>query len=411
MDEIKTYRVPAQNLQFVTDKLAEINKTAAKLGCEPVRVVEVGRDYEKRKNAAKVEYTIEFIIFVLEGTTPKFEGWHLVAVIEMLGEERLVKVVPGLECPISYRQGTMGCDHCQCDRRRNSVLVLQHEDGPHVQVGKSCVKDFLGGTNPEGILAWAELFHELDTCCGECQDEGFGGGSRRCPSITEYLSTVAVCIRRMGWVSSKMAQEFGREGTNTSYIAWRVCVDSNDKFIRELIVEKELVAEERDIELANKTLEWAKALPTDQGDYIYNLGVACRSGICNFKTIGLIASSISAYQREQDRIEELNIKAREPRLNEYIGEIKERRGFVVTVKQMRGFESDFGVKTLVKMKDADGRTLIWWASGEAEWLKEGETVEITGTVKEHSEYKGWKQTTLQRVAAGLPKPKKSKKVA
>jgi hypothetical protein len=63
------------------------------------------------------------------------------------------------------------------------------------------------------------------------------------------------------------------------------------------------------------------------------------------------------------------------------------------------------------MKDAEGRVIIWWASGEAEWVKEGETYEITGTIKEHGEYNGRKQTVLQRVAQGLPKPKKGKKAA
>lgn len=411
MDEIKTYRVPAQNLPYMEEKLDEINKTAAKLGCDPVRVVEVGREEEERENAAGVKYTVEFVLFVLEGTTPKFAGWHLVAVVEMLGNERLVKTVPGLECPMSFRQGGMTCDHCQCDRRRTKVLVLQHEDGRYVQVGKSCVKDFLGGTSPEGIMSWAEIILSLDRTCAEAESEGCLGGARYMPSIEEYLATVAVCIRRMGWVSAKMAQESFETKTTTAYLAWMICTDIKNKFVREMIVEKELKAEERDIELADKALEWARSLPKDAGDYLYNLGVACRSGVCTFKTIGLIASSISAYQREQDRIEELNIKGREPRLSEHIGEIKERRGFTVTVKAMKGFESSFGLKTLVRMHDAEGRTLIWWASGEVEWMEVGKQYEITGTIKDHDEYKGWKQTVLQRVASGLPKPKKGKKVA
>jgi hypothetical protein len=412
MTEIKTYRVPTQNLQFVHDKLAEINKTAAKIGCEPVRVVEVGREYEERKNAAGVKHTIEFVLFVLEGTTPKFAGWHLVAVIEMLGEERLVKNVPGQEYPVSYRQGQMSCDYCGHERNRKEVFVLKHESGEYRQVGRSCMKDFLGGTSPEGVLSWAELILSLDGTCGEAQDEGFGwGGCRYSPSIAEYLAVVAICIRRIGWVSAKMAQESFEGKMSTSYLAWRVCTESNNKHVAEMIREHNLIAEYRDIELTDKVLAWAKALPTDAGDYLYNLGVACRSGICNFKTIGLIASSVSAYQREQDRIEELNIKAREPRLNEYIGEIKERRGFVVTVKSLRGFDSDFGVRTLVNMRDAEGRTLTWWKSGEADWLEEGKQYEITGTIKKHDEYKGWKQTVLQRVTPGLPAPKKAKKKA
>jgi hypothetical protein len=411
MDTPITYRIPAANLPYVEEKLAGINKTAAKLGCDPVRFVQVGTETEKGKNAAGVEFTIEYLLLTLEGTTPKFAGWHLVAVIEMLGDERLVKNVPGLSCPVSYRSGGMTCDHCQCDRRRSQVLVLQHEDGTFKQVGKSCVKDFLGGTSPESILSWAEMLADLTDLVREASEGYLGGGCRPTPNINEYLATVCVCIRRLGWVSAKMAADSFVERMTTGYLAWRICTDSNNKYIAEMIRDSELKAEERDIELATKALEWATALASDGGDYFYNLGVAARSGIVDNRTIGLIASSISAYLREQDRIEELNIKAREPFLDEHIGEIKERRGFVVTIKRLKSFESNFGVKTLVRMKDAEGRVIIWWASGEAEWVKEGETYEITGTIKEHGEYNGRKQTVLQRVAQGLPKPKKGKKAA
>jgi hypothetical protein len=399
------YRIPAQNVQNLTDQVAELNKRAEKLGVEPVRLIPHGTEVERRTNQAKVEYDFVWHLYEIEGTTPKLAGWTLVAAIERLGDENLVRCVPGQTCPVEYRQARTDCDHCKTDRRRKEVFVLRHEDGRHVQVGRQCITDFLGGKSPESIIAMAEFLWAFETRCSEAADEMWGcDGCRYNPSIEEYLATVAICIRKMGWVSAKMAQE---DGMSSAYMAWRVCVETN-KYIKELIDEKELFVEDRDVELATAALEWAKALPTTAGDYEYSLGVACRAGVVHAKTRGIIASAIASYQRHKDRLEELHIKAREAYKDEHVGILKERRGFKVTVKAMRSFEGDYGVKTLVRMKDEDGRTLIWWATGDPNWLKEGETVEITGTVKDHGEYQGKKQTQLSRVVEGLPKPKRKK---
>jgi hypothetical protein len=131
--------------------------------------------------------------------------------------------------------------------------------------------------------------------------------------------------------------------------------------------------------------------------------------VVTWKTSGIVASVIAAYLREKERVGELGMKAkRKP--SEHVGVVGERQGFAaVTVKSLKYIESQFGVKTLCKFETTEGNTLIWWCSGNSEWLKEGETLDITGTVKKHNDYKGWLQTELSRIAAGLPKPKKVKK--
>jgi hypothetical protein len=75
---------------------------------------------------------------------------------------------------------------------------------------------------------------------------------------------------------------------------------------------------------------------------------------------------------------------------------------------LKYFESQFGVKALCKFEDAAGNVLIWWASGNTEWLTEGDVLDITGTVKKHGDYNGKLQTELRRVSKSLPKVKKSK---
>jgi len=404
------YRVPACNVEALREQIAEMNKKAAKLGAPEIVLTQVGTEIEKRKNASKIEIEFVYHLFKVEGATPKLEGWTFVAVIEQLGEENLVKIVPGENCPGLFRTTDYHCDHCNTDRRRKEVFVLRHDDGTHKQVGRNCLSDFLGGKSPEGVLAWAQIIFELDSTVRESESEGWCHGGRYSPSIDEYLAVVAICIRRIGWISKKAAESMFPEPMTTAYLAWRVCTDTKSRTIGELIEEKELYVEDRDLELAKAAVEWAKALPTDQSnDYQYNLGVACRAGIVNPSTQGIIASVISAYQRHLDRVEELNIKGREKFLDEHVGVVGQRGGFAgLTVKSMKYFDGNYGVKTLVRFKDPEGRTLIWWASGEVEWLKEGESYDISATVKEHGAHNGYKQTVLLRVAQGLPRPKPKK---
>ena len=47
-------------------------------------------------------------------------------------------------------------------------------------------------------------------------------------------------------------------------------------------------------------------------------------------------------------------------------------------------------------KDENGNKLVWKTGSGLHGLEEGSTVELTGTVKEHGEYKGEKQTSLIR---------------
>jgi len=400
------YKVPACNVEALREQIAELNKKAAKLGRPEIVLTQVGTEIEKRKNAAKIEIEFVYHLFTVEGSTPKLAGYTFVAVIEQLGEENLVKTVPGQTCPPEFRKTSYFCQHCNTDRRRKEVFVLLHDDGIYKQVGRNCLKDFLGGVSPEQVLSWAEIIFSLDSMCKESESEGWGG-SRYSPNINEYLAVVAICIRRIGWISRKAAESMFPEPMTTAYLAWRVCCEANKRAMKELIDEKELFVEDRDLELAKAALNWAGTLPADgKDDYLYNLGVACRSGIVNGSTMGLIASVISAYQRHLDRVEELNIKGREKFLDEHTGVVGERTGFTgLTVKSLKYFEGQYGVKTLVRFKDAEGRTLIWW-TGEVECLKEGETYDITGTVKEHGSHNGYKQTVLQRVKLGLPKAKK-----
>lgn len=81
--------------------------------------------------------------------------------------------------------------------------------------------------------------------------------------------------------------------------------------------------------------------------------------------------------------------------SEWVGEIGARITTTVTFVKKHGFMGRFGPSTVYTFEDNDGNLFTWFSTVEVK--KEiGETFILTGTVKEHSEYKGTKSTVLSR---------------
>lgn len=94
-------------------------------------------------------------------------------------------------------------------------------------------------------------------------------------------------------------------------------------------------------------------------------------------------------------------------VSQYVGEVGKRLEAEVTLVDVFGFEvpsfTPWGgtdTKMVYKFEDASGNILVWFTTGyglDAQQYPQGSILKIRGTVKEHSEYKGSKQTVLQRV--------------
>ena len=67
------------------------------------------------------------------------------------------------------------------------------------------------------------------------------------------------------------------------------------------------------------------------------------------------------------------------------------------------------MRTRCQFEDDSGNVIVWWASTTVDWLQEGDTVDITATIKKHDDFKGTPQTVLTRVRQGLTVTKKRRK--
>jgi hypothetical protein len=103
---------------------------------------------------------------------------------------------------------------------------------------------------------------------------------------------------------------------------------------------------------------------------------------------------------ERDAIREAERKAAIAK-KVWVGTIGEREEFTVTVVAMPSWNTHYGYSTQTVycyiMEDPAGNKLIWKSASYTE-LDRGVTARIKGTVKEHGEREGEKQTILTRVA-------------
>jgi len=97
------------------------------------------------------------------------------------------------------------------------------------------------------------------------------------------------------------------------------------------------------------------------------------------------------------------------KISEYVGNVGDKITVDVTIKRIADFETHFTYRGetqwIYKFEDDDGNIYLWkTASGldkkvgnHLEPMVEGESCKITGTIKDHKEYKGEKETILTRV--------------
>lgn len=112
------------------------------------------------------------------------------------------------------------------------------------------------------------------------------------------------------------------------------------------------------------------------------------------------------YKRNDEETYSAKIKEAEENLanndptSEYFGEVDKRYDLTLTYVRSHSWETTFAynrsIQYLHSFKDEAGNIFVWKTGTSLYNIEENSTVTIKGTVKEHSEYRGIKQTVLTR---------------
>ena len=410
-------RVPEPTMQVSTEPVKELREWRGPSGnmvYRPMKLTSPSIHANQYTATGKVE---RWFGVTMQGEAPRLPGgWRFVATLSPLPQEggepvNLISAMPGQECPGTFaKPASVGrCDHCNTKRFRKETFVVCNEAGEYRAVGRSCLKDFLGHTDPNRLANWASWLTGLEGLAAVFGERG--GRTVETHTLESYLTTVAQVVSVRGFLGTGRARDEG----GTATVSWvgmllnPVYGDTAKKVKAELAAE--ITAKDNGDkcrEQAAATIAWAKGLDVDAlmeggSDYLLNLALVAGAGFVSPKTMGLAASMPTAYLRAMDKLEAAKAKAARPASN-HIGTIAKREEFVVTVEKLILTEGMYGTTHIHKMTgnvmaDADQliHDLTWFASKDS-GMEEGCTYHVKATVKQHSDStKFGKQTVVNRV--------------
>jgi len=407
---LAAYNIPDSRVHDLRIKVERLARRAAKLGMAAISLVEVRpgpRTKERWNKETRRNETFQLPCTwcELRGPSPVLSGYTFLARLEHTDAGNLVSRVRGASDETdltAYRTAAPLCDHCKSKRKRHDTFVLRTPEGALTQIGRNCLADYIRSANVDVVLAMIDLTHELSTSAEEGSDdewsEGGGGGYHRVLLVRDYVAAAVVAVREFGWVS-RGAVQAGVPKTATadhaSFISGEKPTDwrGAEEWTR-------LQPTKEDAEYADRVLEWLKAT-TDASDYMYNLRVAAALPEVTYRTRGLFASVVGAYQRE---VEKKIAERSAPKVSAHVGEIGKRLTFRLTVVRKANVDTEWGGLTIYVLEDESGNVFVWKTSTGS--LKYEIAYDVKGTIKKHSDYKGKKQTELSRcVATEVPRVK------
>lgn len=167
---------------------------------------------------------------------------------------------------------------------------------------------------------------------------------------------------------------------------------------------RSLAKAERDALRAAERVERAKTFATEHAALIERAGAFFEIGFIKDVTErGLAGGFISdrALAALTKAVTELEENARRRAASRHVGTVGKRQTFEVTVERVASFERDsfsgYGKETvwIVTMRDANDAAIV--SKTPSFSAQKGERLVIKATVKAHDEYRGERQTIVQRV--------------
>lgn len=384
-----------------TKEVDRLGRRSAKMGFEPLalRVVPNSTHTLTREDKSVVAWDeVE-----ITGDPPVLPGYEFLAKIEHLQLEggdyaNILKPAPGRDIADDllkpYRNAGPNCDMCHRKiYRRETFIVRNTETGKLVQLGRDDLKAYTGIDDIESQADYLSIWAKLEVEANEFGGEGEG---ERGLEIQRFMEHASAEMRDNGF---RKTSDFS--GSTRDAIYGRM------DYLRRKgrLPEGASMITEADTARAEKVIEWARDLDDPASDYLWNVHVALSSpyGVTS-KTSGIAASAIRAYERQM----EIDIKRTAERTagaaSEWVGTVKERRDFNLTITRANTFEGNYGTTFVYNFKDDDGNALVWFASNPIEagdlLASTGDRIRVKATVKAHDTdtFRGanTKQTVITR---------------
>lgn len=366
---MEQFRIPLPHFAGFQRSIDRLNKKAAKLGAPPIVITDHGIVDEPQRNGG----VLRCRLISVDGDAPVLNGWHFVASLSHKKTGNIVHVLPKETLPERFRATEAVCDHCQKNRKRHDTYVVRFGDSyDFKQVGRSCLKDFVGHANPTDVAEW--YVDAYATARLAAQNAG-GPVEPFLYSLEFFLAIVVREIKAHGWISAAKGDDLNPSTASRALVT-----------MEHLSVGDQPTVEEIETAVAART--WAKNLTQNTtNDYLHNLATLAGCDAIEPRELGLAASMIFAYQRDL-------APPAVPGSNAHFGKVGERDVFELRLDSVRASQGQFGTTWIHSFFDSDNNAAVWFSTGKR--LDLGKTYKLRCTVKDHGEFRGRAQTVLSR---------------
>jgi hypothetical protein len=386
-------RIDSYQLATTLAKIEKINERAAKKGLSgrldlDVTEVEVTTKDDMGFEVTEILYDVFFT-----GEAPKHNGWVFLATLDWDPNAGLiVRTAPGVHSVDREGLREGACDHCNKDRMRRETFLVKHEEtGEEKQIGRSCIKDFLGW---DTTVAWPTSPADDDE---EKEFYGMGGGDRDVSTET-VLAYAWACVKAFGFVRS---QDY--HATPTVHLVRNAISPSRSRRDKEFAEKMAPLAGEAKGKAAEIRAFILSGDFSGTSEYVTNLKAIAGAKMVSSRNFGILVSAPQAWARFNEQT--LIRKQREGKPSEWIGTAPDKAAgvkgsritFTGIVESIRYIDGFYSSTTLYQVRAEDSGVVVkWFASNNALGEDTGVRVTLRGTVKEHDDYKGNKATVLTR---------------
>ena len=388
-----TYTVLNNMLDEISKKIKRIVKK-----CESNNIdytFNISDPYTKIVSVGNETFEVSLVDLDLD-VTFKFNGWASLGIVQQ--KDGIIQCYfDDVSLIRQYKDTDFHCDHCHKKVHRNSVVILENESGERKVVGTSCVKEFTSGLDGKLIAEVNDYMNilkkkssELNSLMDSEDDTAskyFKSNGVQTYKVVDIVSAAKRIIDKYGYVSS------GNVNATWKYIMCEYDVHK---------VEEEAI----------NAIEWIKSLSEDEinkSSYLFNIRQIIDAEYCTGRHFGFLASLIPSYSKsEYKRL--LDSKNGNTKVSNYVGNVGDKINVKATYLNSYNYGTQFGSSYIHLFVDDNGNVFKWSTNSKLEFilkdsnsklsqsycLDKGATIQLTGKIKIHSEYRGQKQTVLTR---------------
>src|ERR1035437_5142960 len=170
--EVRTMELNDTEYAKTIEKIDKLNQRAAKRGWTGRITVTAETVTETKQNAIGLTVTRTYNDVTISGEPPCYDGWTFLASLDFDPEIGLVvNTAPGVEKIDRTGLADGECQHCGTNRYRRHCYLVRNEDGKQMQVGSTCIKDFLGWSANPVFICTEKILDDLGMGIGSSPDD------------------------------------------------------------------------------------------------------------------------------------------------------------------------------------------------------------------------------------------------